>query len=87
MDDLGIDHNISSLFGEGVKFASFCGRKKIHRENENFMVKDTLGNSQKMNALHFQGRYKIGLLDYYQHRQIPFLLKSMYIGLEHALKQ
>jgi hypothetical protein len=79
INDLGIDHNISSLICHDGSFKSFLGRKKIIRNGNDIMTETTFKALEKMSVLHFQGRYKICLLDFYKNRQFSIIAKSFYI--------
>jgi hypothetical protein len=86
MDDLGIDHNISSLFGHDIIFKNFLGRKVIKKDGNDFITISTSGDLQKMSIFHFQGRYKIALLNFYKSQMLPFLIKSIYINIGRNIK-
>jgi hypothetical protein len=87
MDDLGIDHNISSLFGHDIIFKNVLGRKVIKRDGNDFITISTSGSLQKMSIFHFQGRYKITLLNFYKRQMLPFLIKSIYINMGRKYKE
>lgn len=86
-NSLGIDHNISSLYSESGIYNYFLGRKKIiTRKDEIFFVLNS-DQLQPMSILHFQGRYKIILQDFYKKKYIKFKLYSFYIYIGRKVKK
>lgn len=78
-NDLGIDHNISSLYFESGVFNSFLGRKNIFTTKDEIFCVSNTDQIHPMSILHFQGRYKKILHDYYSKKYIKFKLYSSYI--------
>lgn len=70
--EFGIDHNISSLWCEDGEFKSYINRKYLKIKDDQFIYELASGQELKMSLLHFQGRYKKILTDFYAGRYAKF---------------
>lgn len=78
--NFGIDHNISSIHNDGYLFKQHIGRKKlIVQENGVFLKIHHLELLQPINVIHFQGRYKNALKDFYQGHYLKFTIYSYFL--------
>ena len=86
-NDLGIDHNISSLISADCSYTSYFNRKRIIIKKENLFLKiNQRKGLQSIHLIHFQGRYKKILCRFYQGHYLQFNVFSFIIFIGRAFR-